>query len=403
MRPLVSFVLATHNRRDVLSQTLDRVHACGLRGSEYEIIVVDNASTDGTPELLQSRSDLRAVPLGKNLGSCAKAVGMEIARADLLMLLDDDSFPRPGCMGRMISHFDRHPTLGAAGFTVHLPDGSQECSALPHVFVGCGVGLRRSALDEAGGLDRTFFMQAEEYDLSFRLLNAGWDVRSFADLQVDHLKSPLARRSERTTFHDVRNNLRVIARYLPRADAAVYRGDWLRRYRWMAEDAGHLDAFARGVSAGRWIGVRERVQYAHRRLGSETLEQLFCWDSIEERFDRLARGGARRVVLADLGKNVYAFWRGARQARMSVLAIADDRFARPGRDYRGVPIATTDEALSAGPDVVVVSNTSYVHAHQRARKLITQTSAPVCNWFRPPTAESDSVGEIPLPIRARSR
>jgi putative ABC transport system substrate-binding protein len=48
--------------------------------------------------------------------------------------------------------------------------------ALPGVFVGCGVGLRAEAYAESGGLDRTFFMQAEEYDLSFRLAVAGWEV-----------------------------------------------------------------------------------------------------------------------------------------------------------------------------------------------------------------------------------
>ena len=151
----------------------------------------------------------------------------------------------------MCAHFEADPRLGAAGFTVHLPDGSQECSALPHVFVGCGVGLRASALQEVGGLDLSFFMQAEEYDLSWRLLQADWKVKIFEDLQVDHLKSPLARRSERTTFYDIRNNLRIIARYLPQPFADIYLEDWLQRYAWIAESAGHTDAFERGLAEGR--------------------------------------------------------------------------------------------------------------------------------------------------------
>ena len=46
----------------------------------------------------------------------------------------------------MVEHFEAMPSLGAAVFTVTLPDGSRECSAYPDVFIGCGVGFRRAAL-----------------------------------------------------------------------------------------------------------------------------------------------------------------------------------------------------------------------------------------------------------------
>ena len=61
----------------------------------------------------------------------------------------------------MIEHFEADPRLGAAGFTVHLPDGRLEGGALPGVFLGCGVGFRAEALRGAGGLDPSLFMQAE--------------------------------------------------------------------------------------------------------------------------------------------------------------------------------------------------------------------------------------------------
>ena len=382
--PRISIVLATYNRREVMLQTLRQIENCGLARRDYEVIVVDNASTDGTAEALAGREGVAVRKLDRNLGSCAKAVGVEQARGEIVVFLDDDSYPRPGCLARMQEHFVADARLGAVGFTVHLTDGSQECSALPHAFVGCGVGFRARALREAGGLDSSFFMQAEEYDLSWRLLQAGWEVEILGDLQVEHAKSPVARRSERATYYDVCNNLRIIARYLPTPFAEVYRQDWLQRYGWIAERAGHGAAFESGVEAGERHAGTERQTYRRWRLSADVLEQVFSWKMIERRMAELHERGLRRIVLADLGKNVYAFWRGARAAGLEVLAIADDRFSVPGRVYRDVAVCSLGEALALGAEAYVVSNTSYVHAQQRWLSLAGRVWRTVYSWFDPP-------------------
>ena len=197
----ISFVIATHNRRNVVLATLRQVHSLGLNPSDTEIIVVDNASSDGSAIAIGEQfPDVRVMTPRKNLGSCGKALGVDVAQGQYVVFLDDDSYPWPGSIERMVSHFERDDKLAAAGFCVHLPNGGQECSALPNVFIGCGVGFRRQALTEVGGLDRSLFMQAEEYDLSFRLINAGWKVETFSDLNVDHLKSPQARLGRRTVY-----------------------------------------------------------------------------------------------------------------------------------------------------------------------------------------------------------
>ncbi len=386
----VSFVLATHNRREIVIDTLTRLSQCGLDRSDFEIIAVDNASTDGTPDAIEGLVD-QVIRLSYNGGSCAKAHGVPQARGRYVVFLDDDSFPRAGSVVRMLERFDALPRLGAAGFAIHLPDGRQEGSALPDVFVGCGVGFRAEALRGSGGLDATFFMQAEEYDLTFRLVSTGWEVRTFEDLHVEHLKSIQARRSERTAFYDVRNNLRVAARYLPKQHYRVYRDDWARRYQWLAQSEGHTRAWRRGERAGRWRGRLERRPYRCHRLTVSAAEYFFRWDQIERAMSRLVRTGARRIVLADLGKNVYAYYRAAREVGLDVLAIGDDRFAAPKRTYRSVPVLRLDAALALDPDTVVVANTSTVHGTNTYKRVSAGTSVPVHHWFHP-VVHKDRVG-----------
>jgi GT2 family glycosyltransferase len=388
----LSFVLATYNRRAVVAETLARLHQCGLDRRDYEVVVVDNASNDGTVEAMSPQSDV-VVRLRRNAGSCAKAVGVERAGGRYIVFLDDDSYPRPGSVPRMIRHFESDPQLGAAGFVVHLPGGRQEGSALPDVFLGCGVGFRAEALRQAGGLDRSFFMQAEEYDLAFRLVSTGWRVKMFDDLHVDHLKTLCARRTERTTFYDIRNNLRVVARYLPSSYFGIYRADCVQRYAWLAQRDGHTRAFVRGVLAGTMRGAIERWTHRAYRLSPEAFEHFFRWNYVRERMSGLAASGVRRIVLADLGKNVFAYYRAAKDTGFEISAIGDDRFYAPHRHYRGVRVLPVEEALALRPDAVVVANSSTVHGTDTYRRLRDRVGVPVHHWFGPP--DNGAPSEIP--------
>lgn len=396
--PSISIILATHNRREVVLNTLDQIERCELPRGQYEIIAVDNASTDGTPDAIESRVD-QLIRLKTNKGSCAKAYGVDQARGEVIVFLDDDSFPQRGSLTRMLEHFDADPKLGAAGFRVHLPSGDEEGAALPDVFVGCGVGFRSDALREVGGLDRSFFMQAEEYDLCFRLEAAGWGVRVFDDIHVTHLKTVHARRTERTTYLDTRNNLRVIARYLPSPAHTIYRDDCVQRYDWLAQTQGHKAAFTRGARTGRRRGWLERARFHRWRLSPETFERFFRWNEIEKRMRQLANYGTRRILLADLGKNIYPFVRAAELTGLKVTAIADDRFAAPNRAYRGTRVATLAEALHTDFDAIVIGNTAPIHAARSRANLERQTSTPIHSWFERPTKDTDGFPFLP-PVRA---
>lgn len=380
--PRVSIIIATYRRRDLTLATLQRLHSLGAETRSAQIIVVDNASGDGTPEAIAQRfPQVRCIALRRNHGACAKAFGVDGASGEYIVFLDDDSFPRAGSLTRMVAHFEADRCLGAAGFLAHLPDGRRECCAFHNVFIGCGVGLRRAALDQVGSLDRTLFMAAEEYDLAFRLINHGWRVRTFTDLGVDHLKSPVARASARLVYHDTRNNLWLTARYLPEGLAEKYREDWAQRYYWIAQGAGQRLAFCRGYAAAMLGYWAQRRRFAPQRLKPEAIEEIFRLEYVAARMRRLAEDGSRRVLLAGLGKNVHAFVEAAKRNELWIAAIADDAFAAPRRTYRGIPIVSLAEGLKARFDTVVIANTSPEQARDAETRLRALTPAPVHRWF----------------------
>jgi GT2 family glycosyltransferase len=383
-RPLVSFIISTHNRRDVLVRTLAEIQRCGLRADQWETIVVDNASTDGTPDAVRSAYPMiHLLRQGYNAGPVSKNAALRGARGRFVVFLDDDSFPSAGSVTRMMQHFDANPALGAAVFAVTLPDGSRECSAYPNVFIGCGTGFRKRALEQVGGLPDDFFMQAEEYDLSLRLLAAGWDVRGFDDIHVTHLKTPTARASARTMMLDVRNNLVLITRYFPGRWVVPFARDWLRRYRLIAHAKGQEGAYYQGLFAGLWRTLRCR----RRAVDSATFERLV---RLSETQVRLARAKVEhdleRVLFVDFGKNMLPYFLAARNLGLEVVGIADAKLCGPRRRYRGIRILADTEGAELAFDAAVISNLSPVHAAQRRtawRRMLAamRPGTPVIDLF----------------------
>lgn len=390
----ISIVIATRNRAGALARTLSELEHLEIPRDEIEVIVVDNASTDESRSVAGERAD-RLIALPVNEGSCAKQRGAAVSCGEFVVFLDDDSFPHAGSLSRMIEHFENNPTLGAAGFRVQLESGGFECGALPNVFVGCGVGFRRDALQRAGGLDRTFFMQAEEYDLAFRIRSAGSGVETFDNLLVTHLKTPRSRRSERTCFYDIRNNLRVAGRHIPGEYYADIRDDLLLRYRWLADTDEHGPAFERGARTGLALAAIERRRSKKWRLPAEAFESFYRYEEIARRFREMADGGIRRISLLDFGKNALAFVRGAERAGIEIAAIADDRFSASERRYRGIPIVTRDEALSQCCEAYVISNCAGEFAARSAADARSRTNRPVFDWFG-----SQASAAPPIPARS---
>jgi N-acetylglucosaminyl-diphospho-decaprenol L-rhamnosyltransferase len=193
-----------------------------------ELVVVDNASTDGSlGALRQAHPGVRIVQSGGNLGY-ARAANLGIAATDapVVAVLNPDTVLEPGAGRALTARFALEADLGAAGPRLHNPDGSVYPSArqIPSLVDAAGHGLlfffwpdnpftgryretgadparprdvdwvsgaaiwlRRAALDDVGGWDERYFMYVEDVDLCWRLRRAGWRVAYEPAGTVEHL------------------------------------------------------------------------------------------------------------------------------------------------------------------------------------------------------------------------
>ncbi|MDN3296053.1 glycosyltransferase [Streptomyces ficellus] len=185
-------VVITHNRRDQLLGTLDRLAALPERPP---VIVVDNASTDGTPQAVADRHPgVSVLTPGRNLGAPGRNLGVRHARTPYVAFSDDDSWWEPGALARAADLFDRHQRLGLLAAGIHVgaegrPDPLNSilaASPLGHAadlpgpqvlgFLACAAVARREAYLEAGGYHPVLFLGGEETLLAYDLAARGWGV-----------------------------------------------------------------------------------------------------------------------------------------------------------------------------------------------------------------------------------
>jgi GT2 family glycosyltransferase len=197
MSPRVTTVVVTRDRWDDLSWSLPL--------QQRPVVLVDNGSTDGTPDRVREAfPDVTVVELGRNRGAVGRNVGVEAASTPYVAFADDDSWWPATSLDRAADLLDRHVRLGLLAARVLV--GPEErldptCAAMaasplgtppglpgPAVlgFVACGAVVRRQAFLEAGGFDPVVHFPGEEERLALDLAAGNWSLAYVEDVVAHH-------------------------------------------------------------------------------------------------------------------------------------------------------------------------------------------------------------------------
>ncbi len=217
----MSIVLVCWNNKDYLGPCLDSLYDSQLRSS-FDVVVVDNGSTDGSQEMLRDRfPNVQIVQNDHNVGlGKASNQGIEVTAGRYVLLLNNDTLIDGTSLDAMVNFLDEHPETGAVGGRLLNPDGSFQAGfadfpTLSEEFmIATRLGeylkpgypshadddqirevgwmssaclmLRRGALDKVGLLDEEYFIYGDEADMQYRLQKAGWKVYYLPHVNTIH-------------------------------------------------------------------------------------------------------------------------------------------------------------------------------------------------------------------------
>lgn len=170
----------------------------------FEVIVVDNASTDGSVRMLEAFPQVRLIRSEENLGFAGgNNLGLRESTADYTLLLNSDTLVLDGALDALVNAMEQDPRIGILGGKLLNPDRSPQPSCVPMRFPlpyssperdcealwvsGACLLIRRETLAEIGFLDEAFFYTGEDFDWGLRARKAGWKVRFCATAPVVHL------------------------------------------------------------------------------------------------------------------------------------------------------------------------------------------------------------------------
>ena len=231
----LSVVIPSYNTRDLMEQALRTVQEASGDLS-VEVIVVDNASRDGSADMVAERvPEAELIRNERNLGfGGANNAAFARARGRHVLLLNSDTIVRPDTLSTLVSFMDEHPEAGAAGCRILNPDGSLQLdcrrgfptpaaafyklTGLSRMFPrsqrfarynltyldpdemnevdalsGSCMIVRRQVLEQVGGFDEAYFMYGEDLDWCFRMREAGWKIYYTPTTEIIHFRGESGR------------------------------------------------------------------------------------------------------------------------------------------------------------------------------------------------------------------
>ncbi len=196
-RPFVSVLIDTYNHEKFIEQAITSVLEQNSSPSDFEILVVDDGSTDGTPELIKKFAP-RVTYLPKKNGGQASAfnLGIPQCRGEIIAFLDGDDWWEPGKLAAVLTEFESHPEIGAVGHGIFEVDekGIQLYANVPDSCYSCGLctldeaqrflllrsflgtsrfAIRRAVLDRILPIPEALLVEADEFLFTMAVAIAG--------------------------------------------------------------------------------------------------------------------------------------------------------------------------------------------------------------------------------------
>lgn len=207
--------IATKNRLDDLRRTLSVV--AQLDPAPDELLITADGCTDGTVDFVRTHyPNAELIVNETSRGSTGSRDTMfRRATGDLIVILDDDSYPLDGdFLARVPKFFEENPQLAVLTFPQRSNENSESLHATdfgPPQFVGtyvnCASVLRKRAFIELGGYVERFRIAYDEPDFALRCISAGWQIRFETSLTIRHHYSPAQRSEIRMHHMHARNEL----------------------------------------------------------------------------------------------------------------------------------------------------------------------------------------------------
>lgn len=263
MTPLFTVITLNWNRKKDVLQTLESIS--NQTYEPKEIIVVDNGSTDGSvEEIAGAFPNVKVISLPTNLGVGGYNEGIQAAKGDYILLIDNDmDLVQTDTMGKILSYFHSNPKLAAVALQVRDQTGKTlspnnpkfweekgndstgyPCSA----FDGGGVAFRKEIFKQIGTFIPEFFVYHSEVDLSTRIWDKDFEIRYFPEIAVRHRESPVARDLKQQTFYSTRNYFWYVWLYYPRKEGILESFHFLQRSFFQNLRAGKpLGSWLRGI------------------------------------------------------------------------------------------------------------------------------------------------------------
>jgi len=267
---VVSVVIINYNNKDFLRQCV--TSALQLDWPELEVIVVDNASSDGSPEMLEAEFGprVRLIRRQQNSPTAGRNQGFHAARGAYILSLDNDIVLTDKTVVRKaVSLFTRFSKVAALAFKIGTVENPEE--PLPEhwwyslsikeaknrffwadYFSEGAVFFRTEVVRASGGYDEAFFRSFEANDLVFKLLRAGFDLLYCPNLSCGELRIRgfLYKKRSDVSYLGVRNRIWIVWKYYPIWRALPYLLGRIALSGFRSVRYGWFDQFLRGVRDG---------------------------------------------------------------------------------------------------------------------------------------------------------